>query len=213
VAGHTLNHDETAFGLAVLRADSKAAAQAILQDDPLVSAGLVRVTVFEFDGLLADSLQALSEKPSTLESKPANPEKEERMTSDFKALAVAYIDLVGQKQFDRLPALLAPNVEFTGPGGNTIHGQQEYISALRRLGPILKRNEVKKVFVDGNDVCVIYDFVTDTPVGALPSVEWLKFEDGRIRSSRLVYHTQPWPEVLKELSARSSQAAGQKTQP
>lgn len=124
----------------------------------------------------------------------------------------AYIDLVGQKQFDRLPALLASNVEFTGPGGKTIHGAEDYISALRRLGPILARNEIKKVFVDGNDVCVIYDFVTDTSVGAVPSVEWLRFEGRRIRSSRLVFHTQPWHEVLSELSRRTNQAGGQQKQ-
>ena len=213
VAGHTFNHDESGFGLAIVRADSKAAAQTIMEDDPLVRGGLVTVTVFEFGGLLAQDLQGVSERSSTVAPQPANQEKEEPMSSDLKALAVAYIDAVGQKQFDRLPGLLAPNVEFTGPGGNTIHGAQDYISALRRLGPILKRNEIKKVFVDGNEVCVIYDFVTDTSVGGVPSVEWLRFEDGRIRSSRLVFHTQPWPEVLKELSARSSQAAGERKQP
>ncbi len=132
------------------------------------------------------------------------------MSPDLKALAVAYIEAVGQKQFDRLPALLAPNVEFTGPGGQTIHGAQDFVSALRRLGPILARNDIKRVFVGGNEVCVIYDFVTDTSVGAVPSVEWLKFEDGRIRSSRLIFHTQPWPKVLEELSRRTSRASEKK---
>jgi hypothetical protein len=212
VAGHTLNHDESAFGLAIIRTDSKESAQRILDDDPLVRAGLVKITVFEFEGLPGENLNGFSQKAAGPATEPG-PKTEGEMSSDPKTLAVAYIEMVGQKQFDRLPALLAANVEFTGPGGNTIHGQQDYISALRRLGPILKRNDVRKVFVDGDEVCVIYDFVTDTSVGALPSVECFRFEGGRIRSSRLVYHTQPWPEVLKELSARSSRAASQKNQP
>jgi len=51
---------------------------------------------------------------------------------------------------------------------------------------------------------VIYDFVTDTAVGAVPSVEWLRVEDGRIRSIQLVFHSQPWPAVVEELTRRAS---------
>src|SRR5262245_49952729 len=38
LAGHTLNTDETAFGLAVIKADSEAAAKKIMEDDPMVRA-------------------------------------------------------------------------------------------------------------------------------------------------------------------------------
>jgi SnoaL-like domain len=107
-----------------------------------------------------------------------------------------------------LHAIVDPDVEFSMPG-KTIHGAQDYITALRRLGPITLRNDVKKVFVDGNEVCVIYDFVTDTSVGAVPSVEWLTVESGRIRSIRLIFHSQPWPGVLEELSRRTRRVSGE----
>src|SRR5216683_4996253 len=45
IAGHTTNHDETAFGLAVVRAASQDAARKILEEDPLVRAGILTVTV------------------------------------------------------------------------------------------------------------------------------------------------------------------------
>lgn len=52
--------------------------------------------------------------------------------------------------------------------------------------------------------CVIYDFVTDTPVGAVVSVEYVKFKDGRIASSLLVFERLHWPEVMAELQKRAS---------
>jgi len=47
-AGHTLNHDETSFGLLVIKADSEAAARKIMEADPIVHAGLVQGTVIPF---------------------------------------------------------------------------------------------------------------------------------------------------------------------
>jgi hypothetical protein len=47
---------------------------------------------------------------------------------------------------------------------------------------------------------VIYDFVTDTPVGAVASVEWLKIEDDRIASVHLIFENARWPEVLDTLA-------------
>ncbi len=52
-SGHSLNRDETGFGIIVVRADSEAAAQKIIDDDDLVKAGLVRGTVFPFQVVTA----------------------------------------------------------------------------------------------------------------------------------------------------------------
>ena len=47
-AGRTLVTDESGFGIIVVRAESEAAAQKIIDDDDLVKAGLVWGTVFPF---------------------------------------------------------------------------------------------------------------------------------------------------------------------
>jgi len=44
------------------------------------------------------------------------PETMMDMKNDPRALAVAYIEAVGQKQFDRVAELLHPNVEFLTSG-------------------------------------------------------------------------------------------------
>jgi hypothetical protein len=128
------------------------------------------------------------------------------MTTSPEAIALAYLDAVGRKDHERCSALLAPDVRFVGPAV-TITGVPDLMAAFRRISAIHVRNDVKRVFSDGNEVCVIYDFVTDT-AGALPTVEWLRIEDGRIRSVNLYYDQVPWLALREELSRRTARAAG-----
>jgi hypothetical protein len=65
------------------------------------------------------------------------------------------------------------------------------------------RSDVKKVFTDGPDICVIYDFVTDTPAGAVPIVEWLRVEGGRISSVTLVFDRIAFKPASDEIARRS----------
>jgi hypothetical protein len=125
--------------------------------------------------------------------------------TDPKTLALTYLDAVGKKELGRLQGLLAPDLAFRGPS-MTRSTAREFVAALERLGAIHVRNDVKRVFVDGDEVCVIYDFVTDTPAGALPTIEWLRVEGGRICSIDLFYDRVPWKAVLDELGARAGRA-------
>src|SRR5207244_11751446 len=90
-----------------------------------------------------------------------------------RALAVAYIEAVGQKQFDRVAELLHPDVEFL-TSGRSIRGVPAYVDALRRLAPIIVRNDVHAAIVDGNDVAVRYGFGTDGPGGQVATVGWFR---------------------------------------
>lgn len=47
-SGRTTNLGDSGFGIIVVRAESEAAAQKIIDDDDLVKAGLIRGTVFPF---------------------------------------------------------------------------------------------------------------------------------------------------------------------
>ncbi len=117
--------------------------------------------------------------------------------SKHKALAIQYIESVGQKRLDVLDSLLHPDMQFSGNIQPSHGPKAEWIAAFRRLSPIIVRNDVHKVFVDGNEVCVIYDFVTT--VCPVPSVEWMVIDGERIRSTYLLFDRSRWAEVLQEL--------------
>jgi ketosteroid isomerase-like protein len=121
-----------------------------------------------------------------------------------EALALAYLDAFAAKDFARLDALLAPELQFVGPA-RSFTGARELRAALQRISAVHVRNDVKRVFSDGDEVCVIYDLVTDA-VGAVPTIEWIKVVDGRIASIQLFYDQLRWMKVREEMERRAAMA-------
>ena len=96
-------------------------------------------------------------------------ELEETMNTDRKKLTLEYLNAVGNRDYAKLEQMFAPDLQFRGPT-LTRSSAVEVCAALKRLSAIHVKNDVKRVFVDGDEVCAIYDFVTDTASGALPSL-------------------------------------------
>ncbi len=126
------------------------------------------------------------------------------MQADQKTLVSEYIRAVGEGRLDDVAQYLREDVTFEGPGLTSSRGADAYLAALRRLEPIITRNDVKSILIDGDEACVMYDFVTDTPVGPVASVEWLRLEGGRIASVYLLFDKANWPTVLQALKDRAS---------
>ncbi len=124
--------------------------------------------------------------------------------SELQATALAYLDAVASKDLGRVEALVDPDIRFIGPAG-TITGVKDLVGAFRRIGAVHVRNDIERVFSDGNEVCVIYDFVTDT-LGAVPTIEWIRFSNGRITTVNLYYDQVPWMTLREELARRAAKA-------
>jgi len=131
------------------------------------------------------------------------PKDTKRAAPDPKAVARAYLDAFGRKQFDRLERLLHPDIDFRGPSGS-LHGARDFIAALRRMAPVLLRTKIKRIFVEGDEAFVRYDLVTATPVGPVSTVELLKIQDGRVRSSWLLFDQTAWAAALQESSRHAT---------
>jgi hypothetical protein len=86
---------------------------------------------------------------------------------------------------------LDDNLSFQGPL-DTFHRPDEFLAAISRLSGIVRRVDVKKVFVDGSDVCVLYDMVTDTPAGTAFIAEWFRVTGGKITAIRVVFDARPF---------------------
>ena len=128
------------------------------------------------------------------------------MATDARELLTSYIRAVGERRLEALPPLLDSDAEFT-LGDNTVRGRDAFVGAFRRLLPIIDHNEIRHLFVDGDEACVVYDFVTNTPVGPVLSVEYIHLRNGLIASSTLVFERLHWPEVLSVLKEREAAQA------
>lgn len=125
------------------------------------------------------------------------------MTPNPREIALTYIAACGNKDLTTVARLLAPDVRVVGPN-RTIEGADAYLQALRRLGPIWLRSDVKQVFTDGSDVCVLYDFISDSSAGAVPIVESLSIQDGRIASVALLFDRVAFQPASDELTRRAT---------
>lgn len=62
------------------------------------------------------------------------------ITTDLRAIAVAYIEAVGERQFDRAAELLHPDAEFVLTAAPPIRGVDAFVGALRwRTGSFARR--------------------------------------------------------------------------
>jgi hypothetical protein len=124
------------------------------------------------------------------------------MTNEAKTVALAYIEACGRKDWGAVTAVLHEQVQFVGPG-NAVTGAAPYLAVLQRIAPVWVRSDVKSVLSDGSEVGVLYDFVTDTPAGAVPIVEWLSVEQGKIKSIKLLFDRLAFKPASDELARRA----------
>jgi len=69
---------------------------------------------------------------------------------------------------------------------------EPYLDDLKKLHPIIKGVEMRKFFVDGDDVCLLYDMITNTPAGTAFISEWYHIEGKKIASIRVVFDARPF---------------------
>src|SRR5215472_16720236 len=102
-----------------------------------------------------------------------------------------YQTALGKGDFATARKWMQDDMAFQGPL-DTFNQADEYLEALKRLASIIQRIDLKKVFVDGDDVCVLYDMVTNTPAGTAFIAEWYQVKGGKIASLRAVFDARPF---------------------
>ena len=85
---------------------------------------------------------------------------------------------------------LVQDFTFEGPVLRA-NDRAEFLAGASRLGPIVRGCAIHHQWVDGDQVCSIYDFKIETPAGAgsIPMAEWSVVRDGKLVSSRLLFDT------------------------
>ncbi len=70
---------------------------------------------------------------------------------------MAYIKAVDNKDYDSIRSYLSDSVFIKGLAGEAFRSPDEFIGMMKQRNG---KYAMKKVFVDGDDVCLLYDFVT-----------------------------------------------------
>jgi SnoaL-like domain len=129
----------------------------------------------------------------TLEMNPksnvANDSQNESAKSP-KEIVMKYLQaLIEHRDFKTARSYLKDNVSYVSP-----------LNSFDRVEPYLKYNEslhlpkpdIKKVFTDGDDVCLLYEMTLTTPPVTFPVSFWAHVDGGKISSIRLVFDPRPF---------------------
>lgn len=109
---------------------------------------------------------------------------------DAGSVVSTYVHAWTSGDFETARSMLHDTVTFAGPLG-TANGIDECMEGLRRLKRIVKTSEQRRLIVDGDDVCLIYDLVSNTPAGTVPTAGWFQVRDGRIAGFQVFFDARP----------------------
>jgi hypothetical protein len=100
---------------------------------------------------------------------------------------MSYVNALDNHDYNSARNWLGDNVLVKGPAGEAFRSPDEFIRMMQKQQG---KYEIKKVFVDGDDVCLLYDFITRTVTAFFAS--WYKVKDGKIILVQTVFDPRPF---------------------
>jgi limonene-1,2-epoxide hydrolase len=102
-----------------------------------------------------------------------------------KEVVLAFIDAINQLDFQTARTYVSPDMQFEGVLGSR-DGSDAYFLDMEKMK---LKYDVKKVFTDGNDVCIWY--YIDMSGATILCCGWYYVEDSKIKSIKVVFDPRP----------------------
>jgi hypothetical protein len=109
-----------------------------------------------------------------------------------RATVISFIDSLNSEDFKASRKLLADDMTFKGVLG-TRDGADTYIRDMEKMK---MKYVIKKVFVDGDDVCLFYD-ITQGDITFF-SAGWYHVKEGMIKSFQVIFDPRPLLEAAEK---------------
>lgn len=111
----------------------------------------------------------------------------------------AYLDAFGARDFERMRVTLSDeNFHYRGPVSSHTDADV-FVLDISRIGQILDGIDVRRIFVDGNEVCAILDFrIRINIVDITRVVLWARVENGKIVSLEAFFDATEYSQMFPE---------------
>jgi len=102
----------------------------------------------------------------------------------------SYLERFTTGDVDSAAELLDDEFSFHGPILQAAN-KAEFLAGSTTAAAMARGCAIHRQWVDGDEVCSIYDFEIETPAGrgSIPMAEWSIIRDGKLVSSRLLFDT------------------------
>jgi limonene-1,2-epoxide hydrolase len=108
--------------------------------------------------------------------------------NNAKEVVDSFLKALNSRDLKAARGYIDDNVSFRAPDGAPVRGAEAYLNGWKPLG---LSYEVKKIFVDGDDVCVLYDIKFSNPPVTLFACGWYQLDKGKISSIRVIFDPRP----------------------
>ena len=113
-------------------------------------------------------------------------------------LVDCFFNTVEARDFERVSQCLSPKKFAYVSPIETFDNAEDFVARASRVGPITERIERRKLFVDGDEVCVIYNFITTMDALAVTrTAQWMKIESGKIVSIELFFDAHAYASMFE----------------
>ena len=99
-----------------------------------------------------------------------------------KEVVMSYFKAMGVRDYAAVRTYLGDNVRVKGPAGEAFRSPDEFLKMMEQQHG---NYDIKKVFVDGSDVCLLYDFIT--PKVTTFFCSWYQVKEGKISSIQTIF--------------------------
>ena len=110
------------------------------------------------------------------------------METSIKEIVLSFLKAIQEQDYIAARSYVTDNVSFYAPDGSPLKGAEAYFKGLE---PLRLKYDVKKVFSEGNDVCVIYDINFSARQVVVFACGLYQFENSKISSIRVVFDPRP----------------------
>jgi hypothetical protein len=107
------------------------------------------------------------------------------MTRGARELVLSLVDALNGHDYKRAREYAHPNMQFEGVMGSR-DGAEAYFKDMEKMQ--LEYN-IKKVFTEGNDVCLLSDLMIDNKT--IFCCSWYHVEDDKVKSLKVVFDPRP----------------------
>lgn len=111
--------------------------------------------------------------------------------TDVRTIVTSYLEAVYGGDTATARRCLADQFSFVGPAAH-FSDPDRYLLATEHAARAVRKIDTHKVFVDGQDACILYDLHLDHTVSVVPVADWYHVEGDRITSIRTILDTAPF---------------------
>jgi len=104
------------------------------------------------------------------------------MPLSAREVVMSYIKAMDSRDYAAARNYLGDSLLVKGPGGEAFRSPEEFLKMMERQ---FGKYDIKKIFADGDDVCLLYDFATQAVTTFFCS--WYQVKDGKIISIQTVF--------------------------